>query len=262
MNAFNVLMKKEFMQMLRDNKVIWLPLVFILLGMTQPIVTHLMPSIVKALAGGQGIMIDPNMMALKGGEVLASTLASQFDQLGLMILVISMMGMIQTDKADGMLAFILTRPVTVSSYIAGKIASHFIISAISVVLGYVASTIFVNYLFTNVPFSRMIPALSLYLVWVLFIVTFTAMISTIITGQGVIALISIVFLIGCRIFVGLSPLLDIINSASMSKHAMTLLITGRISSQAVINLLVTSFWIILMLNVTHYWIVNKKFNHE
>ncbi|WP_057913595.1 ABC transporter permease [Peribacillus muralis] len=261
MNAFKVLTKKEFLQMLRDNKVIWLPLVFILLGMTQPVVTYYLPSIVKALAGGQGIMVDPNLTALNGGEVLASTLASQFDQLGLMILVISMMGMIQADKADGMLSFILTRPVTASSYIAGKVTSHFLMAATSVAIGYVASTIYANYLFTDVPFSRMIPALFLYLVWVLFIVTFTAMISTIFHGQGVIALISIVFLIGCRITVGLSPILDIINSASLSKHAMTLLITGTISSNIVINLLVTLFWIVLILYVTNYWIANKKFKH-
>lgn len=38
------------------------------------------------------------MTAQQGGEVLASTLGSQFDQLGLMILVISMMGAIQQIK--------------------------------------------------------------------------------------------------------------------------------------------------------------------
>ncbi|KWW21256.1 hypothetical protein AS888_16815 [Peribacillus simplex] len=260
MNAFNVLMKKEFIHMLREYKAVWMPLVFILLGITQPIVTHYLPSIIKALSGGQGIMIDPNLPALKGAAVLASTLGSQFDQLGLMILVISMMGIIQTDKADGMLAFILTRPVKANSYIAGKIVSNFMIAAFSVAIGYIASTIYANYLFTNVPFSLMIPAFLLYLVWVLFIVTFTALISMICNGQGMIALISLVFLIGCRIIVNLNPVLDIINPASMSNHAMTLLITGTISSHAVISLLVALFWMVLMFYVMNYWISDKKYN--
>lgn len=262
MNNFIVLIKKEFVQMVREFKVIWLPIVFIFLGITQPIVTHFLPAILGAVGGGQGITIDPSMTAQKGGEVLASTLGSQFDQLGLMILAISMMGIIQTDKANGMLAFILTRPVTVLSYIAGKIASNYLIAAFSAAIGYFASYLYVNYLFTDVPFSHMILALLFYLVWVLFIVSFTTMISTIFNSQGIIALISIVFLLGCRIIVGLIPIIDFVNPASMSKHAMAVLVTGSADTKAIDNALVTIVWIVLILFVTNYWIANKKFNHE
>ncbi|CAH0318057.1 ABC transporter permease [Priestia megaterium] len=263
MNNLIVLIKKEYVQMLRDFKVIWLPIVFIFLGATQPVITHYLPSILEALGGGgQGITIDPSMTAQKGGEVLASTLGSQFDQLGLMILAISMMGIIQTDKANGMLAFILTRPVTVTSYIGGKIVSNYLMAAFSVTIGYFTSYLYVNYLFTAVPFSHMITGLIFYLVWVLFIVSFTTMISAIFHSQGIIALISIIFLIGCRIIVGLNPIMDQLNPASMSKHAMETLMTGLVDSNAVGNLLLTFVWILLTLFITNYWISNKKFSHE
>ncbi len=215
--------------MLRDFKVIWLPVVFIFLGATQPVVTHYLPSILEALGGGQGITIDSSMAAQKGGEVLASTLGSQFDQLGIMILVISMMGVIQTDKANGMWAFILTRPVTVTSYIGGKIVSNYLMVACSVTIGYFTSYLYVNYLFTAVPFLHMITGLLFYLIWVLFIVSFTTMISAIFYSQGIIALISIVFLFGCRLIVGLS------------KHAMETLVTGLVNSNAISNILLTVF---------------------
>ncbi|CAH0313077.1 ABC transporter permease [Priestia megaterium] len=257
-----VLIKKEYVQMLRDFKVIWLPIVFIFLGAAQPVLTHYLPAILKALGGSQGITIDPSMTAQKGGEVLASTLGSQFDQLGLMILAISMMGIIQTDKANGMLAFILTRPVTVPSYIGGKMVSNYLMAAFSVTIGYFTSYLYVNYLFTAVPFSQMITGLIFYLVWILFIVSFTTMTSAIFHSQGIIALISIVFLIGCRIIVGLNPIVDQLNPASMSKHAMETLITGLVNSNAVGNLLLTCVWILLTLFITNYWIANKKFNHE
>ncbi|PEW84294.1 hypothetical protein CN445_22440 [Bacillus cereus] len=262
MNNLMVLIKKECVQMLRDFKVIWLPVVFIFLGATQPVVTHYLPSILEALGGGQGITIDSSMTAQKGGEVLASTLGSQFDQLGIMILVISMMGVIQTDKANGMLAFILTRPVTVTSYIGGKIVSNYFMVAFSVTIGYFTSYLYVNYLFTAVPFLHMITGLIFYLIWVLFIVSFTTMISAIFYSQGIIALISIVFLLGCRLIVGLSPIMNQINPASMSKHAMETLVTGLVNSNAISNILLTVFWILLTLFVTNYWIINKKFNHE
>lgn len=72
----------------------------------------------------------------------------------------------------------------------------------------------------------MITGLLFYLIWVLFIVSFTIMISAIFQTQGIIALISIVFLLACRIIVGLNPIIDQVNPASMSKHAMEMLVTG------------------------------------
>lgn len=262
MNNYNVIMKKEFVQMIREFKVIWLPLVFICLGITQPVVSHYLPSILKAFGGAKGITIDPSMAAQQGGEVLASTLAAQFDQLGVIIIAISMMGVLQTDKVNGMLAFILTRPVTVVSYIGGKIIANYIFVAFSVALGYLISYVYVNLLFTNVNFVDAIIALLFYLFWVLFMVSFTTMISTIFNSQGIIALISFVFLLGCRIVIGLSSLTDFMNPAGMSKHAMEVLITGAVNPNAIWNILVVFLWIVLTILVTSFWISSKKFNNE
>ncbi|GGI11783.1 ABC transporter permease [Gottfriedia solisilvae] len=262
MNNFIVLTKKEFSQMMHDYKVIWLPIIFIILGLTQPIVTYFLPSILESLGGAQGITIDPSMTNQKGGEVLASTLGSQFDQLGIMIIAISMMGIIQSDKANGMLAFILTRPVNVVSYIGGKIVSNGLIVVLSVSIGYIVSYLYVNYLFTDIPFLHMITGLLFYLAWVLYIVSFTTMISTIFRSQGIIALISIVYLLVCRIIVGLCPAIDYVNPASMSKHAMESLITGSVNPNGIVNILLTIICILMTLLVTYYWIANKKFNHE
>ncbi|ASS94071.1 ABC transporter permease [Peribacillus simplex] len=261
MNNFSVLAKKEFIQMVREFKVIWLPLVFILLGITQPVVSYYLPSILEALGGGQGITIDPSMAAQKGGEVLASTLGSQFDQLGVMIIIVSMMGVVQSDKANGMLAFILTRPVTVGSYISGKIISNYLFVACSVALGYLVSYLYVVFLFTSVDFADLILALLFYLLWILFIVSFTTMISTIFNSQGIIALISIVFLLGCRI-IGLSPVIDNVNPASMSKYAMEVLILGTVNSQAIWGALAALALTAVTISVTNLWISKKKFNNE
>ncbi len=147
-------------------------------------------------------------------------------------------------------------------HIGGKIVSNYLIAACSVAIGYLASYLYVNYLFTDVPFSHMITGLLFYLLWVLFIVSFSTMISAIFHSQGIIALISIVFLIGCRIIVGLSPIIDQVNPANMSKHAMETLIMGSVDSNAMGNVLLTLVWILLTLFVTNYWIATKKFNHE
>ncbi|TQR21688.1 ABC transporter permease [Psychrobacillus vulpis] len=262
MKPFFILMNKEYFQMIRDFKIIWLPIVFIFLGMTQPVLTYYLPAILGALGGGQGITIDPTMVQQEGGQVLATTLGSQFDQLGIMIIVISMMAMIQADKASGMLAFILTRPVTVWSYIAGKIISNYLLVIVSVTFGYFVSYLYVSYLFTDVPISHMLLALLIYLTWVLFMVSFTLMISTIFNGQGVIALIGIVFLLICRMIIGIHPTIDLINPAGMSQHAMSLLVTGSVDSSLYVNLIITFLWVLFTLLVSHFWISQKKFQQD
>ncbi|WP_445492660.1 hypothetical protein [Niallia sp. 03133] len=262
MNSLHVLIKKEFVQMVRDFKVIWLPIIFIFLGITQPIVTYYLPSILNSLSNGQGITIDPSITNQKGETVLASTLGSQFDQLGIILLAISIMSVIQVDKANGMLSFILSRPVTVFSYIGSKIISSYLLTVFSIVIGYFTSYLYINYLFTDISFKPMIIALLFYLVWALFIVSFTTMCSAIINSQAIIAIISIIFLLGCRIFVGLFTIFDVVNPASMSKHAMVTLITGEVRLDAWVNLFLTFLLVLLTLYISIYWISNKKYNHE
>jgi len=260
MTPIYVLTKKEYVQMFRDFKVIWLPLAFMFLGATQPVVTYYLPTILAALGGNQGITIDPSMLQQDGAQVMAATLGSQFDQLGIMIIVIAMMGIIQSDKANGMLDFILTRPVKVGSYIGGKIFSNFSIVAISVTLGYIVSYVYVNFLFSNIPFRDMVLAIIFYQLWVLFMISFTSMISTIFNGQGVIALISIVCLLMFKIISGLHPIIDLVNPAGMSQHAVMVLITSSIDSHLYGNMFITFIWITIIVMFSHYWISAKKYH--
>ena len=84
-------------QMTKEYKVVWLPIVYILLGLTQPIMMYFLPAILQSMGGIEGIIIDPTM-AKPGEKVLASTLNSQFDQLGIIILAIATMGIIHEKK--------------------------------------------------------------------------------------------------------------------------------------------------------------------
>lgn len=263
MNNVAILSKKEFVQMIRDFKIVWFPLVFILLGMMQPVLSYYLPALLKAMGGDQGITIDPSFFEqLKGGEVLATTLESQFDQLGLLIIVISLMGAVQSDKANGMLAFILTRPVSVTQYIGAKVLSNYWFVAACVAIGYLASYAYVNLLFSNVSFADMLLALLFYLVWVLFIISFTTMFSTLFNNQGIIALLSIVLLLLCRSLVGINSFVDLINPAMMSAHAVEILMTGIIHSKLTANLLITLILCFAAILISKDWIAKKKYDNS
>lgn len=259
MNTFIALSKKEISQITREYKIFWLPIVFILLGLTQPIMMYYLPVILQSLGGVEGIMIDPNMAKPEGGEVLASTLNSQFDQLGIIILVVATMSIIQGEKANGMMAFILTRPVSISSYLNSKIIIHYIMAVICIALGFVVSYGYSAYLFTTVPMTQAMWALVFYCVWLLFVITFVAMMSTFFTSPAFIALISIVVLLICRFTAGLHPFLDVINPASSSLYATNILMTGEVGTWYGINVVVTLLLVGLMIMTMQSFIAKKKF---
>lgn len=260
MKHFVVFNKKEFLQMRRDFKLIWLPVVFILLGMTQPVMSHFLPQILDELGSGQGITIDPALASQTGAEVLASTLESQFNQLGIIIIVIATMMIVHTDKENGMLAFIWTKPVSIWSYILSKITANYMLVALSVAAGYFMSYVYVNMLFSTVDFSMMMISLLIYSVWVLFIVSFVTMISAIFKSQAVTGLVSIAFLLLVSLGSGLYPLIEFLSPATMSHYAMELLIQGSIHPNFFWHIFITIGWISLTMFITYYWISSKKYN--
>lgn len=260
MNQLKIIMKKEFIQMIREYKIVWLPLVFIFLGISQPVVSYYLPTIIESLGGQQGITIDSDLAVQQGSEVLATTIGSQFDQLGIIIIVVSMMGVVQLEKTNGMLAFILTRLNQSSTYISGKVISNYVFIALSVIIGYIASYLYVYFLFSSIPISTLISALFFYLLWVLFMVSFTTMISTIFNSQGVIALISIAVLLLIRVLVGVSPFLDFLNPASTSGYAVQILMTETVHYSMFWQALPTVMLSILALYIANFWISKKKYH--
>lgn len=259
MNNFAVLSKKEFNQMIRELKIIWLPVVFMLLGLMQPITMYYLPVILETLGGVEGIIIDPNMARPEGSEVLASTLSSQFDQLGIIILVVAVMSVIQAEKANGMLAFILTRPVSVSSYVGSKIMTHYVLVIFSIALGYAVSYGYTAYLFTAVPIAQVMLAFVLYCIWLLFVITLGTMLSTFFNSPAFIALLGIVLLFLCQMTAGLHPLIGTLNPAGVSLRATSVLVAGSMGDWWEVNIAATLLLILGMACVIHYWIVKKKF---
>ncbi|QTD40078.1 ABC transporter permease [Sporosarcina sp. Te-1] len=259
MNTFSVLAKKELSQTIREFKIIWLPLVFMLLGATQPIMMYYLPSILNGLGGMDGITIDPSVAQVSGAEVMASTIDAQFNQLGTIILVVSLMGVIQSEKANGMLSFILTRPVSTLSFVWSKVFSQFVFLTFCLSLGFLTSYGYATFLFSTVPWSEFLLSMLFYFVWLLFIVSFVVMVSTICNGQGIIALIGIVFLFFCAVTAGLHPILALLSPAGMSLQAISLLSTGTIDPNVGWSFFITILWIGFTVGVTYFWIAKKKF---
>lgn len=191
MTNFNTIMRTELVEALRDFKFIWLTLFFVILGITQPLINKYMDIILENVGGADGITIDPNRPVPSSAEVLLSTVSGQFNQIGLIILIISFMGLIAADRNSGMQDFILTRPVSLQSYLLSKMASHWLISMFSISIGAAVSYTYTVILFGSFSFSGFLLFLFLYSLWILYVVSLTILISTFVKSPILIAVTTI-----------------------------------------------------------------------
>ncbi len=109
-------------------EIVWLPLFFIALGVTQPLLLMYMDVLLAHVGNADGIIVDPNRPAPQPLDVFSATIHGQFNQLGLIVLIMSFMGLLASDRQTGMQDFILTRPVSRNVYLLSKWFSHGMIS--------------------------------------------------------------------------------------------------------------------------------------
>lgn len=257
MKQYHVLFKKEWKQFLMDWKIIWLPIVFVLLGFIQPVMTYYMPMIIDNIGASEGIMIDPKALEQSSQEVLASTLGSQFDQLGIMVIAISVMGMIQSDKASGMLDFLFTKSIRASTYMLSKYFSHLLLVLISVTAGYFMSYAYTVFLFDKIPLQQVLLGLFYYLIWVAFMIAFIQLMGTLFNQVALIAIISIVILLILPMLTGLNHTLDFVLPSSMSMEAMNQVVMNQ-TNDMMIHLLITVGWILFLIYLSIQKIEARK----
>ncbi|GAB2567443.1 ABC transporter permease [Gracilibacillus alcaliphilus] len=203
MRNISILLKVELLEAVRNIKFIWLTLFFTLLGVTQPLIDKYMEVIIKSFGGVEGIMIDPNAPEPQANEVLLATFSGQFNQIGLIVLIISFMGMIANEKNSGVQGFIFTRPVSSLEYISSKLFGNWLISMVCIAIGSFISYFYTVYLFGYYPIVDFFLFLVCYSVWILFVVSTAVLFSTLIKSSMFIGvatiLLSIIFLLAGNI---------------------------------------------------------------
>ncbi|MEC1259110.1 ABC transporter permease [Bacillus swezeyi] len=185
MNSFYILFQKEWKESWKDGKLLWLPVVLILLGLIQPISLYYMPQIID-MAGNlpDGAVID--IPKPGGEEVLVSTL-SQFGTVGTAIFVFSVMGSIVNERNHGSLSLIMARPVNPIHYIGSKWLAQVLLVLASFTVSYGLAFYYTNLLFGKVGIDRFLLSLSVYSVWIVFVMTVTLFFSALFRHIGGVA---------------------------------------------------------------------------
>jgi ABC-2 type transport system permease protein len=192
MIMWSVMYRKEILEMWRSFKWLWMPLIFILLGAMQPITTYYMPQILE-FSGGlpEGTIID--IPVPTGGQMMASVL-SQFGSIGVLALVLAGMGIVAAEKQNRSITLVMVRPVRYFNWILAKWSAFVTIGLVSLTAGAVSGWYYTEILIGDVIERRLISAVLVYGVWLIFVMSVTLLASTVLKSSSAAAFISILFI--------------------------------------------------------------------
>lgn len=147
MNGTIALLKKELLEQWRTSKILILVLGFIFSGLEGPIVTKLLPDIIKSSSGNlQGIQITiPEQTAL-------DAILSYFSQMSAfpsLIVILVVMGTLAGERERGTQVFVLTKPVSRTQFILAKYFSYLGIVVGAIIVTAAASAYYTLLLFNN-----------------------------------------------------------------------------------------------------------------
>lgn len=191
MKSFMTLLSKEFLGLVRSSKVIWLPIVFMLLSVMQPVTYYFMDDIMK-MSGSlpEGAVFEMPMPT--SGEVMASVL-SQLNSIGILLIIVAVMGTISDERKSGALILVFTRPVSSLQIVASKTVAHAALLIFSFICGYLLSYYYTILLFSALPISDLLVSMLIYSLYIIFIVSCVVLSSAILNGNGAIAIINAIF---------------------------------------------------------------------
>ncbi|RWZ58201.1 ABC transporter permease [Halobacillus fulvus] len=218
--------RKECLESTRNFKWMWVPLVFILLCIVDPLTTYYLPQILEATGGlpeGSTFEIPTPPPA----QVMMMSVV-QMNTIGILILALITMGTIAGEKKAGIAELVLVKPVSYLSYVTAKWAAYSLIILASVFVGLLASWYYVNLLFGELAFSSMLVTFLFYGLWMVFLLGISLFMNTLTKSPG----LTLFFTMSATIFLSavsgmLSHLFEW-SPAQLTAHLNTYLASGSL----------------------------------
>lgn len=243
--AWVVLYRKELLEMWRSYKLLWVPLVFVLFGASQPVATYYMPDLLQASGGlPEGAVIQIPMPT--GAEMMANTL-SQFSFIGVLVLVLAFMGVVSGERASGVVHMIMMKPVPHRAYMLAKWAGMATLTLIALLGGVAAAWYYTELLIGHVAFPRIAASTGLYGLWLLFIATLTLLFSSLFRSGGVTAFLAMGITLVLSLLTGTLGNWMRWSPAALTEHSNTVLLRGGLADSFGLCLAVALLLIVLLL---------------
>ena len=185
MNSFIIFFKKEIIELIKTVKGIVLAAVFIMTAISSPLIAKLTPEILK-LAGidGSAEEFQALMAMIPEPSSLESytQFFSNFSMMGFLAFIIIFAGIVANEKSKTTAAYILTKNISRTQFIASKFAAAVVFTAVAVFITAATQIFYTNILFSdnlvnNADAVIYFAVLLVYLLFILSIVLFASIVS-------------------------------------------------------------------------------------
>lgn len=145
MTGYREMVVKELLEAWRTRRLIVIALLFTALGITAPVVTKLLPDIIRAV-GPTGFEVE---IPTPGIADVLDQLLKNTVQFGALAAILLTMGSVATERERGTAAFVLSKPVTRAAFLWAKVVAIAIEFAIAIGLATAGAWIYTVLLFSR-----------------------------------------------------------------------------------------------------------------
>lgn len=241
-----VLVKNDFKESILDYKILWLSLFFVLLGVSQPLILKNMDQLISNFSDTQGIKIAAKSLNPSPNEVFFSTFSGEFNQIGLLVLIMSFLNIVVSEKNGELLDLIFVRDISPFKYMSAKFISTSIVCYISIFIGMLASYIITYANFGYFSLFRFMEFSLLFAIWIAYIISITLLLSSFLNNYFIVGVITIVLAIIVNISFTGNVIIDFLIPSGYSHEIFNILNNKNFNYFLIVSPL---FWILINLFV-------------
>ncbi len=208
---FGVLFQKEIAEHVKTYKLLIVAAVFLLFGLSTPMLFKFLPEIVK-LSGEQ---IPIQMPTFTAADAVKSYINS-LGQIGLLVTVLVAMGSVAQERERGTAVMTLCKPVGFGAFVSAKLAALVLIFGIGVALGAIGFYIYTVVLLGDLSLFSFLLITLLAGCYFVVCLSITLMYSTFFKNQLAAGALALVTLIGMALISNIPQLSPYMPSALMS----------------------------------------------
>lgn len=182
MRTFWILYTKEMLETVRSYKLIWIPVVFVILGIMQPLVTYYMTDILEASSNVPAGLMESYVVP-EAAAVMAQTL-SQYGTIGMLILALGTMNSLAGERSSGAAELLMVRPVAPLAIVCAKWGAHLTVLVAALGLGALGAGYYTEELMGPLSWSGVMAAAGIYTLWLLCIISLTLLFSAFLRGPA------------------------------------------------------------------------------
>lgn len=141
--TLGILLRKELVEQWRTMRMPSLLVVFLFVGIASPASARYMPKLMEAIGGPTFAAAFPTPTLVDAYTQLAKNVG----QLGALVVIVIAMAAVSSERERGTLAFVLSKPVSRGSFIAGKLAGLGATIALGMLVAAIAAYLYTALLF-------------------------------------------------------------------------------------------------------------------